>query len=95
MVNPSWYEHVDLMNGTIVILVMLLGWFIRKDFRHFNAKLDKACDGIDKKADKTEFERTKKELFYQIHEHDHQIECDVDNCKPKTTGVIIRERRNL
>ena len=32
-----------------------------------------------------------KELWNRANTHGHKIDCDGDNCKPKTTAVIIHE----
>lgn len=95
MIQPSWFEHVDLMSGLIVLLLLMVGFFVRREFKNFDGKLMAACDGVKTKLEKDEFEKFKGTVYFQLHEHEHQIECDVDNCKPKTTGVIIRERRNI
>ena len=92
--TPSWFEHVDLMNYLIGLLCLLVGWFIKREFKNFENKLNKVCDGLDKKVKQDEFDKFKQIMYYQLHEHDHQIECNAADCKPKTTGVIIRERRS-
>lgn len=94
MTTPSWFQHPDLMNLLIGFLILVVGWFIRREFVKFDVKLDSACKGVSSKVDKESFKEFKETVYYQLHEHDHQIECDVDNCKPKTAGVIIRERRH-
>jgi hypothetical protein len=75
------------------VLVLLVGYFVRREFKRFDSKLTEACEGNKTKVEQQSFEKFKGIIFYQLHEHDHRIECDVDNCKPKTTGVIIHERR--
>jgi len=84
MAEPSWFQHADLMNILIGFLILIVGWFIRREFRNFDTKLDTACRRVDNKVEKNDFE---------LHEHDHHIECSAADCRPKTTGVIIRERR--
>lgn len=37
-----------------------------------------------------DFEAEMKELWGRSNHHDHEIECNQADCKPKTTGVIIR-----
>ena len=91
---PSWFEHVDLMNYLIGLLCLMVGWFIRREFVKFDNKLNSVCAGLDEKIKQDEFEKFKKTVYFQLHEHDHQIECSADDCRPKTTGVIIRERRS-
>ena len=91
--TPTWFEHPDLMNLIIGALVVLVGFFIKREFNRFGDKLTGVCTALEKKASADELEKFKKITFFQLHEHDHQIECGVADCKPKTTGVIIRERR--
>ena len=93
MAEPSWFQHADLMNILIGFLILIVGWFIRREFRNFDTKLDTACRRVDNKVEKNDFEKFKGNVYYQLHEHDHHIECSAADCRPKTTGVIIRERR--
>ncbi len=34
--NPSWFEHVDLMQAAIVALIMIVGWFAIQTLRKIN-----------------------------------------------------------
>lgn len=91
--NPSWFEHVDLMNVVIGLLCFIVAGFVKREFKRFENKLTAVCDELKNKATTAELEKFKKVAFFQLHEHDHQIECNAADCRPKTMGVIIRERR--
>ena len=92
---PSWFEHVDLMNVIIGLLCFIVAGFVKHEFNNFKDNLAMVCAELNKKVKQDEFEKFKNVVYFQLHEHDHQIECTADDCRPKTTGVIIRERRNL
>lgn len=32
-----------------------------------------------------------RDIWKRVNSHGHSIECDVTGCKPKTTGVLIKE----
>lgn len=92
MTNPSWYEHVDLMQVIIVLLILIVAWFIRRDFTRFEAKLESMCASINKKGDADEVKRKAnaqendeehEELWKRVNHHKH---VDV------TGEVVIAER---
>ncbi len=32
-----------------------------------------------------------RDIWKRLNSHGHKIDCDADKCKPKTTGVVLRE----
>jgi len=68
--------------GIIVSLVVIVfQTFIIKEFRSFKI-------GFDEKL-KEKFGELKNEI-QNLWRHDHEIECRHEECKPKTTGLILR-----
>jgi Tfp pilus assembly protein PilO len=88
-ISWNWLQQFDVVRIIIMILLFLLGWFVKREFKSFEGKLD--C--ISTKADAEEVKKTFKEAFHQIKNHDHKIKCNVPECKPETDGVIISDRR--
>jgi hypothetical protein len=85
----SWLQQFDVVRIIIMVLLFLLGWFVKREFKRFEGKLD--C--ISTKADEKQVQRTFREAFAQIKDHDHKIKCNAKICKPETDGVILHDRR--
>jgi len=89
--SPSWFAHPDLMNAIIIVLVLILLWFIRREFSKFDTKLTDICTIVGKKADKAENDTAHKALWQRANNHGHKIECNEKVCKPYTGGLLIHE----
>lgn len=90
---PSWFEHVDLMNVIIGLLCFIVAGFVKREFKRFESKLNEMCKELSEKATTKELTAFRRLAFHHLHDHDHHVKCNADNCKPTTAGVIIRERR--
>jgi hypothetical protein len=78
--QPSWYEHVDLMQVIIVVLLFIISGFIKRDLYRFENKLTGVCEAITQKADLDEVKKKADEqkntsehidLWRRINHHKH------------------------
>lgn len=45
----------------------------------------------DQSSIKKEFKDGMKEVWGRVNFHGHDIDCDANGCKPRTTAVLIKE----
>ena len=98
MGNPSWYEHVDLMQILIAALVVLVGFLLtvglKVGFHLLMKKMDELCEAMDSKADQEDLDTALKEhieIWRRVNHHSHVINCNQEGCKPECGRVVISE----
>ena len=89
MTNPSWYEHVDLMQLIIAALILLVGWFAKRDITRIETKITSLCSTINAKASKKDNDSEHEDMWRRINHHHHTPKHKVVG---ETGDVIIVER---
>jgi len=96
--QPSWFEHVDLMQVLLAVLVALVGLLIsvglKVGFRLLMNKMDDMCGEIKGKADQRDLDANGKEhveMWRRVNHHSHVINCNQEGCKPECGRVVISE----
>jgi hypothetical protein len=71
MTNPSWFEHVDLMQLIIALLILIVGWFAKRDITRIETKIVNVCSVAGTKVDKKDNEDEHEQLWKRINHHSH------------------------
>jgi len=61
----------NILQFIIVGLIVIVGWFIRREFANFEKTLNSVCGKINEKADKTENEKDHDNLWRRVDHHKH------------------------
>lgn len=69
--QPTWFEHVDLMQLIIAGLILLVGWFVKRDLNRFENKLNGVCNTMKLKVDKTDNDAEHIDIWKRVNHHKH------------------------
>jgi uncharacterized membrane protein YqgA involved in biofilm formation len=61
----------NILQFIIVGLIVIVGWFIRREFANFEKTLNTMCNRLHDKADKAENEKDHDFLWQRVDHHKH------------------------
>lgn len=50
--EPTWFEHVDLMQGAIVLLIGVIAWIFKRGMDRSIQVMDKIFEKLDDQGDR-------------------------------------------